>query len=576
MTEQSPGNAGFGIAIKLGLVLAAFGVLASGLTGYYTYHTTREILVKEASRELLQSTLVLGRRFSIMAGEAAKDARFLAQIPHSRDITGSGQTAEALRLTLAVEYKSLLQEHPEYFQIRFISAQRNGIELVRVDRDGAALKVISSPNLQEKGHYPYVYETLKLMPGQVHFSGIFINREEGAHAGHKQPTLQVASPVMGDDGRVVGVVVLNVDLNRLFGMLKADMGRDYQLYLTNQNGDFLIHPDSARTFGFDYGRRFLVQDTFSPVAAIIDRVSETATVRTVSAEGHDDVIGGFSRIPFGDTAERRFVVIGLTVPLNIVLAETDALARNSSKIVIGFSLLAIILSILVAYVFVRPLKRLVAAVQRFSATRELTPSPRYRNDELGMLARCIDQMQAHIVAHLNILNMRSDEMEHQSRHDALTGAPNRVMFMDRLEFAMANAHRHGLQLAVMFIDIDHFKQINDCYGHAAGDAVLIAVVQRLKATVRESDSVARMSGDEFVMMIQPVDDTRQLSVIAQKVIDTLHEPVLFEGQTLQVGASIGISVYPQDGANTKELLHNADAAMYRSKQNGRNNFNFYS
>ena len=576
LAQKLVGGIEFGIAIKLGILLAAFGVLASGLTGYYTYHATRDILVRDASRELLQSTQVLGRRFSIMADEVAKDARFLAQMPRTHDVIGTGHAAKISRDALAEQFRSLLSEHPEYFQARFISAQHNGIELVRVDRDGDSLKVISGLDLQEKHHYPYVYKTLRLAEGQVHFSRIFINREKGAHAGLKQPTLQVATPVVGDDGNALGVIVINVDLNRLFGLLKTDLGNEHQLYLANKAGDYLIHPDSAMTFGFDYGRRFLVQEAFRPVAAIVDEVADTAMVRTVSAKQHEDVIGGFARITFGELPEHSFVIIGLTVPLDNVLEETDALARNSGRIVIGFSLLAIVLSIVVALIFVRPLKRLVAAVQRFSETRELTPVPVHGKDELGTLARSISQMQEHILAHLNDLNLRNEDMEHRARHDALTGAPNREMFFDLLQFSIVNARRNGLQLAVLFIDIDHFKHINDTSGHAAGDAVLIAVVRRLKATIRESDTVARLGGDEFIVMIQPVDDPQQLAVIAQKLTDALQEPIEFEGQSLHISASIGVSIFPKDGESAEELLHNADAAMYHSKRDGRNTFRFYS
>lgn len=576
-SSQKPGgDIKFGIALKLGILLAAFGVLASGFTGYYTYHASRDILVRKATQDLLQSTQVLGRRFSILAGEIADDARFVAQTRLAPNAVGSGHAAQISRQALSELFRSLLSVHPEYFQARFISAQHNGIELVRVDRDVNSLKVISGLDLQEKQHYPYVYETLKLAKGEVYLSRIFINREEGAHAGLKQPTLQVATPVLGDDGDALGVIVINVDLNRLFGLLKADLGSEYQLYLTNQTGDYLIHPDSAKTFGFDYGRNFLVQETFRPVAAIVDKVADTATVRTVSAKQHDEVIGGFARIPFGELPEQRFVIIGLTVPLNSVLAETDTLARNSSRIVIAFSLLAIILSSVVAFIFVRPLKHLVAAVQWFSETRELTPVRVSSKDELGMLARCIGQMQEHILAHLHDLRLRSEDMEHRARHDALTGAPNRAMFYDLLQFSIANARRNGLRLAVLFIDIDHFKLINDTFGHAAGDAVLIAVVQRLKAAVRESDTVARLSGDEFVVMVQPVDDPHLLAYIAQKLIDTLQEPIAFEERSIRISASIGISVFPKDGGSTEELLHNADAAMYHAKREGRNTFRFYS
>jgi diguanylate cyclase (GGDEF)-like protein len=184
-------------------------------------------------------------------------------------------------------------------------------------------------------------------------------------------------------------------------------------------------------------------------------------------------------------------------------------------------------------------------------------------------------MQQHILAHLDEVRQRKDDMEHLARHDALTGAPNRVMFFDLLRFAISNARRHASQLAVLFIDLDHFKHVNDSYGHGAGDAVLVEVARRLRVTVRESDTVARLSGDEFVVLIQTFDDVQQLKLIAQKLIATMHAPIEYDGQWLTVGLSLGISIFPGDGDNAEDLLHNADVAMYRSKRDGRNTYTFH-
>ena len=566
----------FGITFKLGILLAVFGVLSSGLTGYYTYSATRDILVNEAGQDLLQATQVMGRRFSILTNEAAKDALVYTKIRSGRDAAGSGPAAISARQALAEQFKGLMTEHPEYFQVRFISAHNHGIELVRVDRDGDSIRIVDGLDMQEKLHYPYVYETLGLAEGKVHFSGIFINREVGAHAGLMQPTLQVATPVVKAGGEVLGAIVINVDLNHMFDMLKADLRDEYQIYLADQNGDFLIHPDRSKTFGFDYGRRFLVQDTFGPVAEIVNGRSDSAIVHTRVSGSKQEVIGGFARIPFGEKTEQRFVIFGLTVPQATVLKGMTKLAENSASIVFAFSLLAVALSVLLAWVFVRPLKQLVESVRRFARTRELTPVSVRRRDEVGLLALSIAQMQEHLLAHLNELNMRKDVMEYKARHDALTGAPNREMFFDLLRFSISSARRNGTQLAVLFIDLDYFKSINDTFGHAAGDAVLIAVVHRLKSVMRESDAVARLSGDEFGVLIHPVEDEERIAHVAQKIIDALREPIAFGKITLKIGASIGISVFPANGDTPEELLHNADAAMYNSKRKGRGVFCFYT
>jgi diguanylate cyclase (GGDEF)-like protein len=566
----------FGITFKLGILLAVFGVLSSGLTGYYTYYATRDILINEASQDMLQATQVMGRRFSILTNEVAKDALVFAKTHRVHDVAGNGPAAIAARQALADQFKGLLLEHPEYFQARFISARNNGIELVRADRDGDSIRIIGGLDLQEKQHYPYVYETLRLAEGEVYFSRIFINREEGAHAGLKQPTLLVATPVAKDDGEVQGVIVINVDLNHLFDMLKADLQSEYQIFLTDQNGDFLIHPDRSMTFGFDYGRRFLAQETYRPVAEIVNGQRDSVIVHTLVKGSKQEVLGSFARIPFGDKAERHFVIFGLTVPLDNVLKGMAQVAKNSTRIVIAFSLLAVALSILVALLFVSPIKQLVEAVRRFAQTRELSPIRVSSRDEVGLLAHSIAQMQEHLLAHLNELNMHKDDMEYKARHDVLTGAPNREMFFDQLRFSISNARRNGTHLAVLFIDLDRFKSINDTFGHAAGDAVLVAVVQRLKSIMRENDAVARLSGDEFGVMIQPAEDAERIEHVAQKIIDALHEPIAFGQKNLNIGASIGISVFPADGDTPEELLHNADAAMYNSKRKGRGVFGFYT
>ncbi|MBC7857307.1 MAG: diguanylate cyclase, partial [Burkholderiaceae bacterium] len=484
----------FGIPLKLALALATFGMLASGLTGYYLFQATRATLAKNAGEDLLLSTQVLGRRFTVAVNAIATDARFMANLPGARNNLGNAEGAARshLRSDLAEQFGAMLSVHPEYFQMRLIGARDHGRELVRVDRDGPALRRVEGVNLQEKGHFPYVFNTLQLAAGQVLYSKIFINRETGAHAGYDKPTLQVATPIVGAEG-ALGVIVINVDLNRLFELLKTDLAPAYQLFLANREGDYLIHPNPEKAFGFEQGRHFLMQDDFAPVAAIVDSGADSAMLGAGPDQRGADVIGSFARIPFGEVGSGRFVVLGLTVPLGAVLDGAENVAENTRRIVIALSALALLLSILVARAFVRPLDQLLAAVEHFSRTHQLQPLPTRRNDELGLLARSVNKMQEHLLAHLNMINQRKDAMEHQATHDALTGAPNRVMFYDLLRFAIRNARRGGGELALLFIDLDHFKQVNDNCGHAAGDAVLVAVVTRMQQAMRANDVVARLA-----------------------------------------------------------------------------------
>ncbi len=171
---------------------------------------------------------------------------------------------------------------------------------------------------------------------------------------------------------------------------------------------------------------------------------------------------------------------------------------------------------------------------------------------------------------------QKDILDHQAHHDALTGLANRILFNDRLEQSLKKAKRSNTKIAVLFIDLDHFKEINDSLGHAVGDDILKIIASRLNGAIRNEDSIARLGGDEFVVMIDSLTQGQNASLLAQKILTVLAEPITLEGHILYVSSSIGISIYPDDGTNINDLLKFADAAMYKAKDEGRNNFQFYS
>jgi len=168
------------------------------------------------------------------------------------------------------------------------------------------------------------------------------------------------------------------------------------------------------------------------------------------------------------------------------------------------------------------------------------------------------------------------QMAYMAKHDALTGLPNRTLLSDRLAQAMVLARRHRKKAAVMFIDLDHFKRINDTLGHEVGDQLLRAVSGRLLACVRHSDTVSRQGGDEFVVLLSEVDDADAATVLAEKAIRTMAEPVEVGGNVLHVTLSIGISIFPDDGEDEDSLMKSADVAMYAAKQAGRNRYRCFA
>lgn len=173
------------------------------------------------------------------------------------------------------------------------------------------------------------------------------------------------------------------------------------------------------------------------------------------------------------------------------------------------------------------------------------------------------------------LRAQSLKTSYLAQHDSLTALPNRVLLNDRLNQAIAFAHRHGRELALLFVDLDDFKRVNDSLGHAVGDGLLQSVAQRLQACVRSSDTVSRPGGDEFVVLLSELVRGQDAAVVAAKIRMTLDRPHRIQQLDVHVTASIGIATYPDDGTEAETLLRNADVAMYRAKDRGRDNYQFF-
>ena len=167
-------------------------------------------------------------------------------------------------------------------------------------------------------------------------------------------------------------------------------------------------------------------------------------------------------------------------------------------------------------------------------------------------------------------------IRHQASHDPLTGLPNRLLFNERLSLALASAHQNGEMLAVIFLDLDRFKNVNDTLGHPVGDLLLQSVSRRLTNCLRVGDSMARWGGDEFTVLLYNINTPEEATKICQLIIQSLSTPFDFEGLELYIKASLGIALAPYDGEDAETLLKNADAAMYKAKQKGRNNYQFYT
>ncbi|MDH5679114.1 MAG: EAL domain-containing protein [Nitrospinota bacterium] len=181
-----------------------------------------------------------------------------------------------------------------------------------------------------------------------------------------------------------------------------------------------------------------------------------------------------------------------------------------------------------------------------------------------------------VFSDLTQVHNKEEEIRFQAYHDILTGLPNRSLYLDRVRQAITRAQRGGKKLAVMFLDLDDFKKINDRLSHSAGDLLLQGVSARLISCLRETDTVARIGGDEFTILLEDVDGEKQSSVVAGKIMRSISEPYLYDSEELYISASLGISLYPADGNSVEDLMKNADTAMYHAKDQGKNNFQFFT
>lgn len=225
-----------------------------------------------------------------------------------------------------------------------------------------------------------------------------------------------------------------------------------------------------------------------------------------------------------------------------------------------------------------------SAIKEFGFWRGEIWSRRKNGDiypEWGTISAVVDEdnhVTNYVAVFSDISSVKESEekLEYLAHHDPLTELPNRLLYMARLEHALEQAKREQLSAAVIFIDLDHFKNINDSLGHPVGDALLIQVAERLSTQVRNEDTVARLGGDEFTVLLEQLRNPQRAGAVAAKLINSFAEPFYVEGHQLHVTASIGISLSPHDGEDVATLLRNADSAMYQAKERGRNGYQFYT
>ncbi|MGZ4122043.1 MAG: putative bifunctional diguanylate cyclase/phosphodiesterase [Tumebacillaceae bacterium] len=286
------------------------------------------------------------------------------------------------------------------------------------------------------------------------------------------------------------------------------------------------------------------------------------------------VIKTFMPVP-GTATDKPYVIALVTDYSTIQNTLNQQLIRN-----VSISIGVLMLSVLVCYMFagflVRPVHLILEKVNEIAKGNFDKVVAIKRKDELGMLADRVDVMSSNLQIYTKELRDKTEENLFQANHDSLTGLPNRRYFREILQTALKQAEQSDEQLAVMFIDLDRFKNINDTLGHSVGDVFLQQVAIRLADCLPEGGTISRHGGDEFTLILPQVGEMREAEEVAERIIETMTDPYHLLGHELFSSISIGISMYPDDGDDLDTLIKNADMAMFLAKEQGGNNYKSYN
>lgn len=269
----------------------------------------------------------------------------------------------------------------------------------------------------------------------------------------------------------------------------------------------------------------------------------------------------------------------------VVIEQNARIIINKMMIVLASGIFFILLLLIVSYLLADRFQRkttaqiasLTETMQEVSRTKDFSIRVSgYYNKEMNLLSNCFNEMLSEIAQRDSMLLKRQDELHWMANYDLLTGLPNRALFIDRLDQALLHAARTGEQLAVLFIDLDDFKLINDTHGHSVGDQLLQMAAHRLAEQTRADDTLARLGGDEFTLFLHNLQSIDNALLVARKHLKSLLEPYSIEGNTLYISASIGVALFPDHGATSELLLKHSDTAMYLAKEKGKNHVELFN
>ncbi|MAX23170.1 MAG: hypothetical protein CMJ19_01600 [Phycisphaeraceae bacterium] len=425
-------------------------------------------------------------------------------------------------------WKRMLTERETYDQIRLLDL--SGMEVLRVDYNNKFPISIPKSELQDKSERYYVTDVQSLRMGRVYVSPMDVNQENGVPEQPLKPTIRFASGVYNSLQKRVGILVINYNASNYLSMLRAsshDEKADFMIL--NHDSYWLMHPDQQYEWG-----QYIPGSADTKFGTMFPQAWEQIQRQKRGKLLIKDNVYDFDTFDLQNLADyvstRRLIVNDKDKSSND--SQIKYVAHLPSHVIGAYR---------------KKLMMQCAFVLLIWTVLSLLPC-------WGLSNLLVNYFHEHT------------ELSHRAHHDNVTGLANRVLFTERLEHALMMSERYERICAVLYVDLDGFKPVNDEYGHHIGDELLVSVAGRMHSCIRKTDTVARIGGDEFAILLAEIANRNDAIRIGEKVISRLFDPIPTSKGPVSVGASLGVAVYPEDGHGPEALLEHADKQMYENKR----------
>lgn len=505
----------------------AIAMLMSIVTVTYFYRTQIKSFYERADASSLSEIMLHETILRREMHDISSDIRLLADNPLTQSFLDDPTHEHHSRLMDL--WKRMVSERETYDQIRILDL--SGMEVMRVEYNDKVPICIPDAELQDKSDRYYAQEAAKLRRGRIYVSPLDVNHEGGVPEIPFKPTIRFAIGLYDSQGDRKGSLLINYNMQQYLDILRNSSANEQaDFMLVNSSGYWVMHPDREYEWG-QYVPGHKEQNFAMLYPKAWEKISETKQGKfsigdevydfdTFDLQGHSNFVST-RQIKEGQgdghyTYESQLKHVAI-LPARVIQAYRKDVYNQCLMIM----LIWLILSLIPCW-----------------------------------------GLASFIVSHYTEQNM----LARQAHYDNVTGLANRVLFNERFEHALQMAERYGRICALLYIDLDGFKPINDEYGHHIGDELLATVSGRMMQCVRKTDTVARIGGDEFAILLTEVKTKTDAMLIGEKVVSRIFDPVPTSKGAVNVGASIGVAVYPEDGQDANRLMELADKYMYTNKR----------